>query len=116
MQAKITVLGGLPDAIMLCFDQISFCILFSDLVLKLKVVDPTYPALGVTVRWFTDTKTKLPDLNSTGDIISLHRVMVISRKLPNILYFISATHYNQVLVLHHLWHTVAHLFCSLPIW
>ncbi|XP_078171616.1 protection of telomeres protein 1b-like isoform X1 [Carex rostrata] len=48
----------------------------SDLVLKLKVVDPTYPALGVTVRWFADTKTKLPDVNSTGDIISLHRVMI----------------------------------------
>jgi hypothetical protein len=64
-------------ATMLWFDQIFFC-LFSDLVLKLKVVDPTYPAVGVTVICSADSKTKLPNVNSTGDIISLHRVMVIS--------------------------------------
>ncbi|KAJ1697641.1 hypothetical protein LUZ63_006153 [Rhynchospora breviuscula] len=48
----------------------------SDVVLELKVVDPTYPGLGVAVMFPADTKTSLPNVKSTGDIISLHCIMM----------------------------------------
>ncbi|KAJ3674458.1 hypothetical protein LUZ60_005074 [Juncus effusus] len=48
----------------------------NDLFVELKIIDETYPAVGITVEFCAENPAKLPNVKSAHDIISLHHVTV----------------------------------------
>ncbi|XP_078440040.1 protection of telomeres protein 1a-like isoform X2 [Wolffia australiana] len=48
----------------------------TDYFLKLRIVDPSYMAPGLSVSFFAGSADKLPHVMSSGDLICLHRVTI----------------------------------------
>jgi hypothetical protein len=64
-------------------------IVFADFTLRLRIVDQSCMD-GISVTVFADKTTLLPCVKSSGDVISLHNVMVQHKTLFNyvIVYFL----------------------------